>query len=252
MKSEPPLEFIRAQWNAPPQVKALCTTRIGGASEHPYESFNLAAHVGDDDKRVQRNRELLCHALKLPAEPSWLEQTHSTRVVNLEQGSSRRVDAAITRNTETVVVVMTADCLPILLCNRMGTEVAAIHAGWRGLADGVIEATVSDMKSPASELLAWIGPGISQQCFEVGDEVREIFVAKNNSAENHFLANRPAHWLCDLNSLAADTLARLEVAEINRTEYCSFSDESLFFSYRRNATTGRMASLIWIEATDSG
>ena len=143
---------------------------------------------------------------------------------------------------------MTADCLPILLCNRSGTEVAAIHAGWRGLADGIIEATVKYMKSSPDQLLAWVGPGISQQCFEVGDELRDIFIARNNHAEGHFLANRPAHWLCDLHGLATDTLTRLEVAEISRADYCSFSDESLFYSYRRNSVTGRMASLIWIDS----
>lgn len=245
--SEQPIECIRADWSAPPQVKALCTTRIGGFSQHPYQSFNLAAHVGDDDKCVQRNRELLFNSLDLPAEPDWLEQTHSTRVVNLEHESSRIADAAITRKANTIAVVMVADCLPILLCNRGGSEVAAIHAGWRGLADGIIETTVVDMESPASELMAWIGPAISQQCFEVGDEVRDIFIARNQKHEDHFIANRPAHWLCDLPALAANKLSRLGVAEISRSEYCSFSDESLFFSYRRNATTGRMASLIWID-----
>ena len=245
----PSIEFIRANWSAPPQVKALCTTRIGGSSQHPYQSFNLAAHVGDNDKCVQRNREFLFNSLDLPAEPCWLEQTHSTRVVNLENESSRSADAAITRKSDTIAVVMTADCLPILLCNRGGSEVAAIHAGWRGLADGIIEATVNDMKSPASELIAWIGPAISQQCFEVGDEVRDIFIAKQQNHESHFIANRAAHWLCDLPALAADTLSRLGVAEINRSEYCNFSDESLFFSYRRNTTTGRMASLIWIDSS---
>ena len=246
--SEPSIEFIRANWSAPPQIKALCTTRIGGFSQHPYQSFNLAAHVGDDDKCVQRNRELLFNSLDLPVEPGWLEQTHSTRVVILENESSRSADAAITRKADTIAVVLTADCLPILLCNRSGSEVAAIHAGWRGLADGIIEATVVDMESPASELIAWIGPAISQQCFEVGDEVREIFITKNQNAGSYFVANRPKHWLCDLPELAVDVLSRLGVVEIKRSEYCSFNDESLFFSYRRNATTGRTASLIWIES----
>jgi YfiH family protein len=248
MNSESSIEFIEAQWSAPPQVKALCTTRVGGFSLAPYESFNLAMHVGDEEDNVAHNRALLRNALKLPGEPCWLQQTHSTQVVNLENESDRQADAAITREAKCVAVVMTADCLPILLCNRSGTEVAAIHAGWRGLADGIVETTVSDMKSSPDQLLAWIGPGISQQCFEVGDEVREIFLAKNNSAESRFIANRPSHWLCDLGGLAYDTLDRLKVAEVNRTHYCSYNDESLFFSYRRNVTTGRMASLIWIEA----
>ena len=155
--SEQPIECIRADWSAPPQVKALCTTRIGGFSQHPYQSFNLAAHVGDDDKCVQRNRELLFNSLDLPAEPDWLEQTHSTRVVNLEHESSRIADAAITRKANTIAVVMVADCLPILLCNRGGSEVAAIHAGWRGLADGIIETTVPLLASNASRLVTRYG-----------------------------------------------------------------------------------------------
>jgi YfiH family protein len=247
MKPEQTLEFIKPEWKAPPRVKALCTTRYGGFSKSPYHSFNLALHVGDDDESVLRNRELLCDTLDILTEPCWLEQTHSTRVVNLEKDSNRLADAAITRQADTIAAVMTADCLPILLCNRAGTEVAAIHAGWRGLSDGVIEETVVDMQSPPEDLFAWIGPGISQQCFEVGDEVRDFFLSKNNSAEGRFIGNRPAHWLCDLSGLASDTLTRLEVTEIGGPKYCSYGDESLFFSYRRNAITGRMASLIWID-----
>ena len=248
MKSEAPIEIIEAKWNAPSQVKALCTTRQGGFSQPPYDSLNLATHVGDDDQSVMRNRELLCHSLRLPAEPCWLEQTHSTRVVSLESDSSRLADAAITREADTIAIVMTADCLPILLCNRSGSEVAAIHAGWRGLADGVIEATVNDMNSSADQLLAWIGPGISQQCFEVGSEVRDFYIARNRADESYFVANRPAHWLCDLSGLASATMARLDIAEISRAGYCSYSDDSHYFSYRRNALTGRLASLIWIDS----
>ena len=248
MKSEASIEIIEAKWNAPSRVKALCTTRQGGFSQPPYDSLNLATHVGDDDQSVSRNRELLCNSLRLPAEPCWLEQTHSTRVVSLESDSSRLADAAITREADTIAIVMTADCLPILLCNRSGTEVAVIHAGWRGLVDGVIESTVNGMISPADQLLAWIGPGISQQCFEVGSEVRDFFIARNRADDSHFLANRPAHWLCDLNGLATATMARLGIAEISRAGYCSYRDDSHYFSYRRNALTGRMASLIWIDS----
>lgn len=248
MKSEASIEIIEAKWNAPSQVKALCTTRQGGFSQPPYDSLNLATHVGDDDQSVLQNRELLCNSLRLPAEPCWLEQTHSTRVVSLESDSSRLADAAITREADTIAIVMTADCLPILLCNRSGTEVAVIHAGWRGLVDGVIEATVKDMNSSADQLLAWIGPGISQQCFEVGSEVRDSFIARNRADESYFVVNRPAHWLCDLSGLATVTMARLDIADISRAGYCSYSDDSHYFSYRRNALTGRMASLIWIDS----
>ena len=242
-----PIDYIEAGWSAPPQVKALCTTRNGGVSKHPYNSLNLAAHVGDDESYVLHNRKLLKDTLNLPAEPCWMEQTHSTRVVNLEHDSKRCADAAISQKSDTVAVVMTADCLPILLCNRSGSEVAAIHAGWRGLADGIIEATINKMKSSPDQLLAWIGPGISQRYFEVGEEVRKNFNANNIGTNDYFIASRPGHWLCDLAGLAVDVLTRLELTEVNHTEYCSFKDDALLFSYRRNATTGRMASLIWID-----
>jgi len=247
MKPEPAIKFIEPGWNAPSRVKALCTTRNGGFSPSPFDSFNLAMHVGDEEENVLRNRDLLRDFLKLPAEPCWLQQTHSTRAIKIGGEPDRQADAAITREVGLVAVVMTADCLPILLCNRAGTEVAAIHAGWRGLADGIIEATLSEMDSSPNELQAWIGPGISQQCFEVGDEVRDIFMAKNESAISRFVSNRPGHWLCDLGGLARDRLSGLEVVEINHTDHCSYRDEAFFYSYRRNAVTGRMASLIWIE-----
>jgi YfiH family protein len=204
--------------------------------------------VGDDQNNVLRNRELLQTGLNLPAGPDWLEQTHSTRVVVLESDASRRADAAITRLVGTVAVVMTADCLPILLCNRAGTEVAAVHAGWRGLADGVIQTTLNKLQSPVDQLMAWIGPGISQQHFEVGDTVRDLFLANSDQNQQYFTANRPGHWLCDLPGLATGILSSHAVAEIDAAPGCSYRDEAQFFSYRRSATTGRMASLIWIES----
>ena len=248
MNPEPGLEIIRPGWRAPSRVKALSTLRTGGFSQSPYDSFNLAEHVGDEQNNVLRNRELLQTGLNLPAGPDWLEQTHSTRVVVLESDASRRADAAITRLEGTVAVVMTADCLPILLCNQAGSEVAAIHAGWRGLADGVIQATLNKLQSPVSELMAWIGPGISQQYFEVGDEVRDIFLTNSDQNQQYFIANRPGHWLCDLPGLATGILSHHALAEIDAAPECSYRDEIQFFSYRRSATTGRMASLIWIES----
>ena len=247
MNPDARLETIVPGWQAPARVKAISTLRQGGFSQGPYDAFNLAEHVGDDLKCVLRNRELLQQALNLPAEPVWLEQTHSTRVVVLGEDANRSADAAITRLVDTVAVVMTADCLPILLSNQAGTEVAAVHAGWRGLVDGVIQATLKKMQSPADELIAWIRPGISQQYFEVGDEVRNIFLAQVKDNQQYFSANRPGHWLCDLHGLATAILASHGVVEIDRDPGCSYRDESRFFSYRRSATCGRMASLIWIE-----
>jgi hypothetical protein len=222
--------------------------RQGGFSQPPYDSLNLAEHVGDEQHNVLRNRELLQAGLNLPAGPNWLEQTHSTRVVVLENDASRKADAAITRLAGTVAVVMTADCLPILLCNQAGTEVAAVHAGWRGLADGVIQATLKKLQSPVNELMAWIGPGISQQYFEVGDAVRDIFLVNSDQNQQYFIANRPGHWLCDLPGLATGILGSHAVVEIDAAPDCSYRDEAQFFSYRRSTTTGRMASLIWIES----
>jgi YfiH family protein len=236
------------EWSIPSHVKALYTTRLGGVSGSPFHSFNLAEHVGDNLDRVLRNREILL-SLGLPSAPCWLQQTHSTTAVTLELEQNREADAAITRQADTVAIVMTADCLPILFCNRSGTEVAAVHAGWRGLLDGIVQATITKMQSPTSELMAWIGPAISQSKFEVGDEVRQSFVEKQALADKRFISNRPAHWLCDLPALADDLLKSLDVADVTRSNLCSYSNESDFFSYRRQAVTGRMASLIWIPST---
>jgi YfiH family protein len=239
------MSIQQPEWAIPPHVKALYTKRLGGRSEAPFDSFNLAEHVGDDPVRVLRNRKLLL-SLPLPASPCWLQQTHSTTAVTLELEKNRVADAAITREADTVAVVMTADCLPILLCNRSGTEVAAVHAGWRGLLDGIVQATVAKMQSPTNELMAWIGPAISQSKFEVGDEVRQAFVEKQALADKRFISNRQAHWLCDLPALADDLLKSLDVADVTRSNLCSYSNDTDFFSYRRQAVTGRMASLIWI------
>jgi len=241
-------KFIEPDWQAPVCISAFCTTRPGGVSVEPYDSLNLAQHVGDDIQSVDSNREILMRELELPTKPCWLNQTHSTRVetiLDVEQYNAN-VDAAITHQANVITVVMTADCLPILLCSRAGDEVAAIHAGWRGLADGIVQATLAAMDSPAKELLAWIGPAISQNRFEVGDEVHEIFITQNSEAKKRFIGNRPGHWLCDLPGLASDILKDSGLNAVKQSGLCSFEDESRFYSYRREKVTGRMASLIWI------
>ena len=240
------IETIQPDWDAPPDIRAYCTTRAGGISAPPFDSFNLALHVGDDPGHVAQNRQLLRQEMKLPAEPCWINQTHGIHSVTLEQENSRDADAAITRVPGIVAVVMTADCLPILVCNRDGSEVAAVHAGWRGLQAGVIQATLAKMKSPGEQLLAWIGPGISQSCFEVDAEVRTAFIDSMQDGQSFFKANRKGHWLCDLAGLAELVLKGQGVIDVYRAPNCSYRDAELFFSYRRNATTGRMASLIWI------
>jgi YfiH family protein len=242
------IDIIQPEWDAPAGIHAFCTTRSGGVSEAPFDSFNLSSHVGDDAHRVAENRGLLRRHKSLPGEPCWINQTHGNRVVTLENEDNRDADAAVTRNVDTVAVIMTADCLPILLCNREGTEVAAIHAGWRGLQAGVIQSTLAEMKSPTATLMAWIGPGISQACFEVGDEVHEAFLGSTAGAISCFSEHGPGHWLCDLAGLAELILSQQAVAEIHRDRHCSYRDQDLFYSYRRQAVTGRMASLIWINS----
>jgi len=241
------IETIHANWQAPSSIHACCTTRRGGGSVAPFDSFNLGLHVGDRDTDVIENRRLLRESLALPSEPCWINQTHGVHVVTLEQDSDRDADAAITREPGKVAIVMTADCLPILVCNRAGSEVAAIHAGWRGLQAGVIEATIAALHSPAQDLMAWIGPGISQDCFEVGDDVHAAFIDRLANAQACFSANRPGHWLCDLAGLAESVLRTAGIDEVTRAPYCSYSDADLFYSYRREPVTGRMASLIWID-----
>jgi len=242
------IDTIQPGWDAPPGVHAFCTTRGGGVSDTPFDRFNLALHVGDDAQRVAENRRLLRQYKSLPDEPCWINQTHGNRVVTLEVDDSRDADATVTRSLDTVAVVMTADCLPILLCNREGTEVAAVHAGWRGLQAAVIQSTLGVMKSPVTRLMAWIGPGISQPRFEVGDEVREAFLDSTTQAISCFSEHGEGHWLCDLAGLAELILAQQGVTEIHRDRHCSYRDQDLFYSYRRQAVTGRMASLIWIDS----
>jgi len=241
------IDTIKPGWVAPPGVCACTTTRVGGVSEAPFDSLDLALHVGDDPVHVARNRELLRQLLNLPAEPCWINQTHGTHAVTLELDNNRDADAAITRLPGVVAVVMTADCLPILVCNRDGSEVAAVHAGWRGLQAGVIQGTLASMESCSEQLQAWIGPGISQHNFEVGGEVRSAFIDSVQDAESFFKENRKGHWLCDLAGLAERVLKRQGVVDVYRDPGCSYRDADRFFSYRRNATTGRMASLIWIK-----
>lgn len=236
-------------WAAPTKVGALFTTRQGGCSASPWNSFNLATHVGDDPLAVERNRALLRRML--PAEPHWLEQVHGKVAVDLDAIDPAAVpvaDAAHTRVGGRVCAVMTADCLPLLLCDRAGTVVAAAHAGWRGLAAGVIETTVTAMAVPGADLLAWLGPAIGPAQFEVGDEVRAAFVAHDAAAAAAFVPSAvTGKWLADLFLLARRRLQTLGVTEISGGGLCTVSDGERFFSYRRDGCCGRMAALIWLE-----
>jgi YfiH family protein len=240
------IEVVKPDWPAPLAVQACCTTRAGGFSSAPYDSLNVGLHVGDSAELVARNRARLREQLELPCEPCWINQTHGVHAVTLGEEDERNADAAIAREPGRIAVIMTADCLPILMCNQEGSEVAAVHAGWRGLQAGVIQSTLAAMHSSPQQLIAWIGPGISQACFEVGDEVYSAFVGQDPATARGFTANRPGHWLCDLGGLAESILCAAGVAGVTRSPHCSYLDAEMFFSYRREATTGRMASLIWI------
>ena len=241
------IDLLRPEWEAPASVHAYATTRTGGFSAGPYASLNLGDHVGDDKADVARNRAHLAQVLSLPQNPDWIRQTHGTHAVLLEAELDREADAAITRQPGVVAVIMTADCLPILLCDRNGTEVAAVHAGWRGLQAGIVDTVITRMCTPPSRLLAWIGPGISRDYFEVGGEVRSAFLQSDRSCESFFASRRNGRWLCDLPGMTIQVLSRLGVAAISCDHHCTYRDESLFFSYRREGVTGRMASLIWME-----
>lgn len=234
-------------WAVPANVRALQTTRNGGVSQAPWASFNLGDHVGDEPAAVAANRAAL--SARLPAEPRWLTQVHGTVAVDAGQRPEiTEADAAFARHPGIVCVVMTADCLPVLLCDRQGTVVAAAHAGWRGLLGGVLESAVAAMAAAPGELLAWLGPAIGPRCFEVGTEVRDAFVARNPSARAAFVATGPDKWLCDIYLLARQRLERLGVSAISGGGACTFSESERYFSYRRDRTTGRMASLIWLDS----
>jgi hypothetical protein len=240
--------MFRPDWPAPPGVNSLMTSRRGGVSAAPWASFNLGDHVGDDPGHVAANRARLRE--HLPAEPGWLKQVHSARVVELGRDSGREADAAFTRQAGQVCAVLTADCLPLLFCDRGGSVVAAAHAGWRGLAEGVLEATVAAMRTPPADILAWMGAAIGPQAFEVGDEVRQAFVARHPATAMAFVphpaSGKSPKWLADIYQLARIRLNHAGVQAIYGGGRCTFSEAESFYSYRRDGVTGRMAALIWL------
>jgi YfiH family protein len=240
-------DWIVPDWPAPSNVRAFITTRSGGVSTGPYASFNLGYTTGDDAAAVDANRARLRDAL--PDEPRWLEQVHGARVVEAEGVHDRpRADASVATAAETVCAIMVADCLPILLSNGSGSVVAAAHAGWRGLADGVIENTVGAMiarGAETKEILAYIGPGIGPSAFEVGDDVYATYTSRDPGAVAAFKAHAPGKWLADLPMLARRALARCGVTHVYGGDLCTWSDPQRFYSYRRDRTTGRMGALIW-------
>lgn len=242
-------ELILPDWPAPPGVRAAFTLRIGGASQPPFDSFNVATHVGDDPRAVAENRAALRARLGLRAEPAWLEQVHGKRVVDLDgptAGTLGPADGAVTRTPGRVCVVQIADCMPVLFVAADGSAVGAAHAGWRGLAGGVLQATVRAMNTPSRELHAWLGPAIGQGHFEVGEDVRAAFLTDDVGAAGAFTANHRKRWQCDLYALARRKLAAIGVASVHGGSWCTYADTGRFFSYRRDGCCGRMAALIWI------
>jgi hypothetical protein len=238
--------WIVPDWPAPAGVRALSTTRAGGVSVAPYDSLNLGTHVGDDPANVAANRAQVRRLV--PSEPAWLNQVHGTAVVDAASVAGvPDADASVSRTPGAVCVVMTADCLPVLLCDRAGTVVGAAHAGWRGLHGGVIEATVTAMQVAPADVIAWLGPAIGPTAFEVGDEVRAAFVATDAIADAAFKpAGQPGKWLADIYLLARQRLAALGVTAVYGGDCCTVSESRRFFSYRRDGVTGRMASLVWL------
>jgi hypothetical protein len=243
------MNFIVPDWPAPAAVRAASTLRGGGVSQAPFDTLNLAAHVDDRPGAVAENRRRLCAALELPQEPFWLEQVHGARALVVEDAApdDRQADAAVTAQPGAVCVVLTADCLPVLFATTDGRKVAAAHAGWRGLAAGVLEATVTALEAPPREVLAWLGPAIGQPHFEVGEEVHRAFVGANPAAAAAFLVNERGRWQADLYRLARQRLNRAGIDAVYGGGWCTFAESQSFFSHRRDGRCGRMATLIWMD-----
>lgn len=238
---------IVPHWPLPEGVAACSSTRVGGVSHPPYDAMNLGAHCGDDLAHVAENRRLFYAAAGLPSTPVWLEQVHGKTVLKLtgEPYVSKRADASYSNTPGTVCAVMTADCLPVLFCNEAGIEIAAAHAGWRGLCAGVLEETVACFQDSPQNIRAWLGPAIGPLAFEVGPEVREAFMAQDEKAANAFRAAGVKYY-ADIYRLARQRLANVGVTQVYGGDRCTWTENGDFFSYRRDRTTGRMASFIWL------
>ena len=243
------LQMISPDWPAPECVRALVTTRRGGVSQAPFDGFNLGLHVQDNPLHVHQNRQQLQHFLATRYKPQWLQQVHGVDVIAARSdGAAAEADACFTDQQELPCAVMTADCLPVFFCTRQGDQVAVAHAGWRGLAGGVIEATLDKLRAMPADVLVWLGPAIGPHKFEVGSEVRDVFVGFSEHCAMAFVENskKPDRWFADLYQLARIRLQLGGVDAIYGGDFCTYSDSERFFSYRRDGVTGRMASLIWI------
>ena len=248
-------KIIEPDWPAPARVRSAFTLRTGGVGGAPYDSLNVGAHVGDASTAVGENRRRVRERLRLPGEPVWLQQVHGVNVADLDATEAAamplspgalRADASVTQVPGRVCVIQVADCMPVLFAARDGSAVGAAHAGWRGLAGGVLEETVRHLGVPAAQLIAWLGPTIGQEHFEVGDEVRAAFVSRDPDAVSAFELNARGRWQCDLYLLARRRLVALGIRDVFGGGWCTYADAARFFSYRRDGQCGRMAALIWI------
>lgn len=235
-----------ADWFIPKGVKLAFTERTGGVSQPPFDSLNLGIHVGDHLPLVSQNRAIVSQRYSLISEPAWLEQVHGIEVVDLDHDSNRRADASFCRSVEHTCVVMTADCLPLLICDKSATQVAAVHAGWRGLCDGIIEASVATFDADTDELCAYLGPCIGPNAFEVGAEVRQLFINRDQQIAA-FFTPKDDKYLADLQGIAAYRLQQMGVSHLFSLPHCTYALKDRYFSYRRASVTGRMAALIWLE-----
>jgi YfiH family protein len=246
------MHLLKPNWPAPSNVRAVTTTRLGGVSVDAYASLNLSTKVDDSPVHVAENIEILMETLELQNLPLWLTQVHGSTIIAADQSVPfTEADASYTQKPDIICTVLTADCLPLLICDKQGTTVAAIHAGWRGLAAGVIEASVrcllDQLSRKASDLLVWLGPAIGPSTFEVDEPVYEAFVAPHPEARQAFIEVSDNHWLANLYMLAKQRLAVLGVTEVYGGDHCTFTEKDLFYSFRRDGQTGRMASMIWLE-----
>ena len=239
--------FLPADWPAPPGVRALTTLRHGlGGSQSPFDTFNLGSRCGDEGVVVAENRRQLEAALALPSPPRWLRQVHGMAVAVEPGDDEPEADAAVTATPGTVLAILTADCLPVVLAAKDGGEIAAAHAGWRGLCTGVLESTVGAMRTPPDQLVAWLGPAAGPQAYEIGTEVFEAFTARDGRARMAFVPTRPGHWRVDLYMLARQRLLDAGMTDVHGGGLCTISDPSRFFSHRRDGRSGRIATLAWI------
>lgn len=243
--------LLPVAWSAPPRVQAAFTLRGGGVSVAPWDTLNLGSHVGDAPHAVTENRNRVATELALPAAPLWLQQVHGAQVLDVDAGhltGPAPADAAVTREPGRVLAILVADCMPVLLAALDGAVIGAAHAGWRGLAAGVLEATIGAMRVPAATLCAWLGPAIGPSHFEVGAEVRECFMAANPGAAAAFTANPRGRWQCDLGWLVRQRLQAAGVTRIASAGLCTYAEALRCYSYRRDGRTGRMAALLWLHA----